>query len=42
VRLKDSAAPNAPVYTKEATLTLKPSQVLVIDFDAQKGGITLS
>jgi hypothetical protein len=42
VRLKDSAAPNAPVYTKEATLTLKPSQVLVIDFDAAKGGVTLS
>lgn len=42
VRLKDSAAPTAPGYTREATVTLKPAQVLVIDFDAEKGGITLS
>ena len=41
VRLKDSAGP-AFTHTREATLTLKPGQVLVIDFDAQKKGITLS
>jgi hypothetical protein len=41
VRLKDSAGP-AFTHTREATLTLKPAQVLVIDFDEQKKGITLS
>jgi hypothetical protein len=41
VRLKDSASPRALTHTREATLTLKPAQVLVIDFDDQKG-ITLS
>ncbi|HMA09446.1 MAG TPA: hypothetical protein VKP68_16330 [Ramlibacter sp.] len=41
VRLKDSAGP-AFTHTREATLTLKPAQVLVIDFDDQKGEITLS
>ena len=42
VRLKDSAGPAPFTHTREATVTLKPAQVLVIDFDAQKGGITLS
>jgi hypothetical protein len=42
VRLKDSASARAFTHTREATLTLKPAQVLVIDFDAEKGGITLS
>jgi hypothetical protein len=41
VRLKDSAGA-AFTHTREATLTLKPAQVLVIDFDEQKKGITLS
>ena len=41
VRLKDSAGP-AFTHTRETTLTLKPAQVLVIDFDEQKKGITLS
>jgi hypothetical protein len=41
VRLKDSASAAAFTYTRDATLKLKPAQVLVIDFDAQKG-ITLS
>ncbi len=41
VRLKDSAGTSF-THTREATLTLKPAQVLVIDFDEQKGGITLS
>jgi hypothetical protein len=41
VRLKDG--PGAAFgYTREATLRLAPAQVLVIDFDAQKGGITFS
>lgn len=42
VRLKDSASARAFTYTRDTTLTLKPAQVLVIDFDAEKGGITLS
>ena len=42
VRLKDSAAARTFNHTRDATLTLKPAQVLVIDFDAEKGGITLS
>ncbi len=41
VRLKDSAGP-AFGYTREATLRLQPAQVLVIDFDPQKGGITFT
>ena len=42
VRLKDTTSASAFNHTREATLTLKPAQVLVIDFDAEKGGITLS
>lgn len=42
VRLKDSSAAGATTYTRDATVTLKPAQVLVIDFDIEKGGITLS
>ena len=42
VRLKDSAGGSGFDYTREATVTLKPTQVLVIDFDADKGGIALS
>lgn len=39
VRLQDR--PGAGFgYTREATLQLRPAQVLVIDFDAQQGGIT--
>lgn len=40
VRLKDNAGA-AFNHTRDATVTLKPAQVLVIDFDEQKG-ITLS
>ncbi len=42
VRLKDSAGAQAFTHTRDATLTLKPAQILVIDFDQEKGGITLS
>lgn len=42
VRLKDSASARTFTHTRDATLTLKPAQVLVIDFDAEKEGITLS
>jgi hypothetical protein len=42
VRMKDSASAATFTHTRDATLTLKPAQVLVIDFDAEKGGITLS
>lgn len=41
VRLKDSAG-SAFGYTREVTLRLAPAQVLVIDFDPQKGGITFT
>lgn len=41
VRLKDSTGGSAFDYIREETLTLKPGQVLVIDFNAEKGGITL-
>ncbi|HWI83478.1 hypothetical protein [Ramlibacter sp.] len=40
VRLKDRSG-GAFTHAREATVTLKPAQVLVIDFDPQKG-ITLS
>lgn len=42
VRLKDNATAPGFTHTRDATLKLKPAQVLVIDFDAEKGGITLS
>jgi len=42
VRLKDSAAPGPFNHTRDATVKLRPAQILVIDFDAEKGGITLS
>jgi len=41
VRLRDKAGA-AFNHTREATVTLRPAQVLVIDFDEEKGGITLS
>jgi hypothetical protein len=40
VRLNDSAG-TAFNHTREATVRLQAAQVLVIDFDAEKGGITL-
>ena len=42
VRLKDNAGKAAFNYTREVTVKLAPSQILVIDFDAQKGEISLS
>jgi len=41
VRLKDSAGASGFDYRREAVVTLAPAQILVIDFDAEKGGITL-
>ena len=41
VRLKDSAGAGAFDYVREQDVTLEPAQILVIDFDAEKGGITL-
>ncbi len=41
VRLKDSAAGSGFDYQREQTVKLAPAQILVIDFDAEKGGITL-
>jgi hypothetical protein len=41
VRLSDDVRARAAAYRTEANVTLAPGQVLVIDFDAVKGGITL-
>ena len=41
VRLKDDVRAPGFTYQREAIVTLAPAQVLVIDFDAEKGGITL-
>ena len=41
VRLSDDVRARATPYQREAKVTLVPGQVLVIDFDAEKGGITL-
>lgn len=41
VRLKDSAGGDGFDYQRERDVTLAPAQILVIDFDAEKGGITL-
>lgn len=41
VRMKDSAGTGAFDYEREQEVTLAPAQILVIDFDAEKGGITL-
>jgi hypothetical protein len=41
VRLRDDARSSSPTYSAERRLTLAPAQVLVIDFDTGKGGITL-
>ncbi len=41
VRLNDDARQAGYTHQREAIVTLAPAQVLVIDFDAEKGGITL-
>jgi len=41
VRLKDDVRSPGFDFVREATVTLKPAQILVIDFDPGKGGITL-
>lgn len=41
VRMRDVPG-NAFNHVREATVRLSPAQVLVIDFDASKGGITLT
>ncbi|HEY6510363.1 MAG TPA: hypothetical protein VI032_00200 [Burkholderiaceae bacterium] len=41
VRLQDNVRSTGFDFTREATVTLKPAQILVIDFDPEKGGITL-
>ncbi len=40
VRLSDDVRARDAGYHREATVTLAPGQVLVIDFDAERGGIT--
>ena len=42
VRLSDDVRARDTAYQHESTVTLVPGQVLVIDFDAGKGGITLN
>ena len=41
VRMKDDARSPGFTHHRQATLTLAPAQVLVIDFDVNQGGITL-
>lgn len=41
VRFSDDVRARATPYQREATVKLVPGQVLVIDFNAEKGGITL-
>ena len=41
VRFKDSQSPAAKAYQLDETITLRPAQVLVIDFNPDKGGIVL-
>lgn len=41
VRLNDDARKPGFTHVREAGVALKPAQILVIDFDAEKGGITL-
>tara|TARA_R110002096_G_scaffold112543_12_gene245113 strand:+ start:4080 stop:4634 length:555 start_codon:yes stop_codon:yes gene_type:complete len=41
VRLNDDARDERFGYTLEQRVTLAPAQVLVIDFDGERGGITL-
>ena len=42
VRLKDNQTIEGFNYQHDSTITLKPAQVLVIDFNAEQGGIILS
>lgn len=39
VRFNDDVRPGAQTYHRTANVDLKPGQVLVVDFDAGKGGI---
>ena len=41
VRLKDDARSPGFDYQREQVVMLKPAQILVIDFDSEKGAITL-
>lgn len=41
VSLSDDVRPGAVSYERQASVTLVPGQVLVIDFDASQGGIVL-
>lgn len=41
VRFNDDVRPGAPTHEREAGVALAPGQVLVIDFDAEEGGIVL-
>ena len=40
VRLSDDVRARDAAFQREATVRLEPGQVLVVDFDAEKGGIT--
>ena len=41
IRLKNDVRSPSFDFVREATVTLEPAQILVIDFDPGKGGITL-
>ncbi|MFO1293006.1 MAG: hypothetical protein U1F07_08020 [Rubrivivax sp.] len=41
VRVRDDVRPGASVYERDAKVQLAAGQVLVVDFDPEKGGVTL-
>jgi hypothetical protein len=41
VRLRDSPRTSGFDFERSATLTLQPAEILVIDFESERGGITL-
>jgi hypothetical protein len=41
VRIKDDVQSAGFDFVREASVTLRPAQVLVVDFDPDKGGITV-
>lgn len=41
VTLRDDVRPGAPVHSREATLDVKPGQIVLIDFKPDQGGVVI-
>ena len=41
VTLRDDVRPNAPTYQREASLDVKPGQIVLIDFKPDQGGVVI-